>query len=140
MKKVLLIILSFGSFASCNKSTSKLEVNVQNISGNYILKDLRMSATGVPEQDAYSTVKECVADDLYELKPDQSFEYIDTGVVCTPSTLRYEDTWKLEGDQISFYGQTGTITKFDGNTMEVTSTTNDAENVYVTKSTYEKQE
>lgn len=99
-----------------------------------------MSATGVPEQDAYSTVKECATDDLYELRVDQSFEYVDTGVVCTPSPIRYEDSWKLEGDQISFYGQTGTITKFDGNTMEVTSTSTDAENVYVTKSTYQKQE
>ena len=98
-----------------------------------------MSATGVPEQDAYNTVKDCEKDDLYEFRPDSSFARIDTGMVCDPTNEKYDGSWKLDGDQISFYGETGTITKFDGNLMEVTSTTKDEETTYVVKSTFEKQ-
>ena len=141
MKKILLTLLSFGSLlTSCKQTEVKPEITVQNISGNYILKDLRMSATGVPEQDAFSSLPKCEIDDLYELKADNSFEYIDTGVVCNPSSSKYEGNWNLEGDSISFYGQTGAITKFDGNIMEVTTASSDSDNVYVMKSTYARQQ
>ena len=140
MKRTILTLLSFGSlFTSCTKSAAKTPINVSTVSGTYTLTDLRMAATGVPEQDAYNTVQDCEKDDLYEFKSDSSFTHVDSRVVCNPSNGNYEGTWKLEGDQISFYGETGTITKFDGNMMEVTSTTSDSETTYVVKSVYEKQ-
>ena len=97
-----------------------------------------MSAKGVPEQDAFQSIKDCERDNLYELKADSSFKYVDTGVVCDAEAENYEGNWKLEGGQISFYGQTGTISNFDGNTLEVTTTSTNEENTYVVKSTYEK--
>src|SRR5215471_6866579 len=114
MKKFVLRLLLFGSLlTSCNKSTVKAPINVSTISGTYTLTDLRMSATGVPEQDAYNTVQDCEKDDLYEFRTDSSFTRTDAGVVCDSGSEKYEGKWKLEGDQISFYGETGTITKFD---------------------------
>ena len=140
MKRIILTLLSFGSLlTSCTKSAAKAPISVSTISGTYTLTDLRMAATGVPEQDAYNTVQDCEKDDLYEFKSDSSFTRVDTGVVCEPSNGNYEGTWKLDGDQISFYGQTGTITRFDGNIMEVTSTSSDSETTYMVKSVYEKQ-
>src|SRR6476659_7783608 len=67
VKKILLTLLSFGSLlTSCKQTEVKPEITVQNISGNYILKDVRMSATGIPEQDAFSSLPKCEIDDLYE--------------------------------------------------------------------------
>jgi hypothetical protein len=139
MKKILLGVFSLGSLiCSCKKAELRPDTNFKNISGNYALKALRMSAKGVPEQDAFSSIKDCEKDNLYELKADSSFKYVDTGVVCDPAAGNYEGNWKLEGDQISFYGQTGTISNFDGNTLEVTSTSTNEANTFVVKSTYEK--
>jgi hypothetical protein len=139
MRKLLLTVLSSVSLASCQKKEVNPEILFKNISGNYILKALRMSATGIPEQDALPSVKECERDNLYELRTDSSFKYVDTGLVCEPSSANYEGNWMLEGNQISFYGQTGTVSKFDGNTLEVTSTSTNEVNTYVIKSTYEKK-
>jgi len=140
MKKIILTLLSFGSLlTSCSKSADKTPINVSTVSGTYTLKDLRMAATGVPEQDAYNTVKDCEKDDLYQFKSDSSFTHVDNGMVCDSSNGNYEGTWRLDGDTISFYGQTGTITKFDGNTMEITATSSDSVTTYMVKSTFEKQ-
>src|SRR6478672_2135619 len=126
MKKFLLSVFSLVSlFTSCKKTELRPEINFNNISGNYMMTGLRMSSTGVPEQDAFPSVKDCEKDNLYELRADSSFKYVDTGLVCDPSAENYESNWKLEGNQINFYGQTGTISKFDGNILEIISTSTD---------------
>ena len=123
---------------SCEQKVEKVSATSGNIAGTYKLVGLTMSSTTVPEQDAMSFLFDCEKDDVYNFNADSSFQYIDAGLTCEPSG-NFSGNWELNGDVISFYGEVGNITKFDGNILEITTTTTISATTYAKRSTFKKQ-
>ena len=138
MKRVLFLIALTASMTSCNKKVEKVPVNTENIVGTYKLIGLSLKSSTVPEQDAMPSLPECEKDDVYKLNADNSFQYIDAGLACDPNG-NFTGNWELNGNEISFYGEIGNITKFDGVILEIISTSTISGTAYTKKSTYEKQ-
>ncbi len=129
----LLFLLS-----SCKKNKESTPINSENLAGIYTLVSMRMSASGVPEQDALSTIDQCQKDDLYILNVDNSFNYIDAGLTCDPAG-NFDGSWELDGHHISFYGEAGEITRFDGKELEITRSTSNQETTFKVRSTFLRQ-
>ena len=138
MKKVLFLIGLISLMISCKKKVEKITISAENIAGTYHLVGLTMKNSTVPEQDAMPFMDECEKDDLYKLNPNNSFQYVDAGVACNPNG-DFTGNWELNGNEISFYGETGTITKFDGNILEIVTTSTISGNTYTKKTTFKKQ-
>ena len=140
MKKIVpALLLFFLTNASCKKVSEALPVSKENIVGTWQLTAKRMSATGIPEQDAYPNMEECEKDNLYYFNVDYSFAYMDAGATCDMSepVLGF---WELHEKVITFLSQTGSITKFDGTYMEVMTQVTYATTgtVYITKYSFRK--
>ncbi len=125
MKKIApALLLFFFSNTSCKRATENPPVTKENIVGTWQLTAKRMSATGIPEQDAFTTLNECEKDDLYRFNIDDSFSYIDSGVTCETNGTS-TGVWQLNGEVIAFMGQSGKITNFNGSSMHITVTVTD---------------
>jgi hypothetical protein len=141
MKKVLTACTCLLFFIiGCKKDNvnNTIPVKIEDLVGTYTLMAMKVSASGGSEQDEIPLMNECEKDDLYILNPENSFQYVDAGKICEPNG-NYMGTWQLDGNLISFYGETGTITKFDGGILEVTSTSKVSGTTYTRKSTFRKQ-
>ena len=129
----LIFILS-----SCKKTAESPLINSENLAGTYALVSMRMSASGVPEQDATATMNQCEKDDLYVLNADHSFNYVDAGLTCDPAG-NFSGNWELDGNLISFYGEAGEITRFDGNELEIIRSTSNQGITFKVRSTFRRQ-
>jgi len=125
MKRILLFFLLNYFISSCQKATENPPISKENIAGAWLLTGKRMSATGVPEQDAFATMDECEKDNLYYFDVNNSLRYLDSGVTCEMNQP-YLGSWELRDEVIEFMGQAGNITKFDGTYMEITVGITDA--------------
>ena len=137
MKRVLFLIAVTSSMNSCKKKVQNVNISAENIAGTYQLVAYTLKSSTVPEQDAMAFMDECEKDDLYKLNPDNSFQYVDAGIMCDPNG-DFTGNWELNGDVISFYGEVGNITKFDGTILEITTTSTISGDTYTKKSTYKK--
>ena len=138
MKKIFFLIGLTSTMISCEKNDEQISAATEDIAGTYKLVGLTMGSTTVPEQDAMSSLFDCEKDDLYKLNADSSFQYIDAGVACEPNG-NFTGNWELNGNVISFYGESGNITKFDGTILEVTTSSTISGTTYTKRSTYKKQ-
>ena len=120
MRKIMpVLLLLLFLITSCKRTIEAPPITKENISGTWQLTAKRMSATGVPEQDAFLTMAECEKDDLYIFRPDHVFIYQDTGAMCEFNGSSYT-LWEINEKVITFMGQTGCVTNFHGSSMEVT--------------------
>ena len=141
MKKLL-----FGLFAltllatACKKEKDEVLLTKENIAGTYKLMSIKVSLNGSPEMDADDR-QICEKDDLYKLNADNSFNYVDAGVVCDPAG-DLSATWQLNDKQLvseTYPDLNGTITSFDGTNLEVTFNGVEGDMTYTIKSTFQKQ-
>ena len=138
MKKLVLGLLSLTLLVTaCKKSKDAPAINKENISGTYKLTEIMVSMNGSAYQSADFRA-ECAKDDLYKLNADNSFNYVDAGIVCNPAG-DLTGTWALDGTVLSSNNINGTISKFDGSSMEVTVTSTDQGTTSTWKSTFVKQ-
>ena len=140
MKKLVLGLLSLTLIATaCKKSKDSTPITKETITGTYKMTAAKLTVSGVPgSHDAFADMSDCQKDDLYKLNADYTFDYVDAGTICNPAG-DFSDVWSLSGNQLTLYGTTGTITKFDGSILEVTVTTTDQGTTYTSTTTFQKQ-
>jgi len=140
MKKILLGLFSLSLLSiSCKKSKdapAQQPVTIENIAGTYKLTSATVGSSPSDTYDIYANMSACNKDNLYILHSDNTFHYKDAGTQCDP-VGDYDDVWTLEGNDIRFGEEMGTITKFDGTNMEITANTPTPGQVY--KANYRKQ-
>ncbi len=141
MKKLLFGLLSLTLLATaCKKDKNDVPVTKENIAGTYKLMSIKATLNGSPELDADDR-EVCEKDDLYTLNVDNSFSYTDAGSVCDPAG-DFTATYALNGSEISsedYADLNGTITKFDGSTLEITVSGTEGDMTYKIRSTFQKQ-
>jgi hypothetical protein len=108
---------------SCSKDSSNSNTPPNTISfvGSYKLTGLSVTVPPFPAQSIIDSLAACQKDDIYRLNADSSFNYVDTGIVCNPPDS-YNSTWSVYGtNSIRIDTVQGTIQKFDGTTLIVSS-------------------
>ena len=122
LKPVLLIFFATLLFTACKKEKTSTEITKENISGTYTLKALTATSalTGTQTVNLYNMMLPCEKDDQINLKTDFTVIYTDAGTKCEEPG---DDTgtWNLAGNIITLDGEAGTIEKFDGTTLIITS-------------------
>lgn len=139
-----LVVLTLAGLLTggCKKETNEPQVvtySVADLAGSYMLTSIKYRAHDTPEEDITDTYfTTCELDNVYELKTDMTFSYVDAGTVCDPEGS-YNNTWQLDGALLSFDFYNMTIQKFDGKNLEgiLTETQNGHTHTYTY--TFEKQ-
>ena len=141
MKKLLFGLLALTLLATaCKKDKDAPAITKENIAGTYKLMSIKATLNGSPEMDADDR-DDCEKDDLYKINADNSFNYVDAGSVCDPAGS-FDATYVLNGSEISseqFADLNGTISKFDGSTLEITLSGTEGDMTYKIRSTFQKQ-
>jgi hypothetical protein len=141
MKKLFFGLFSLTLLATAckkDKDAPAVEPTKENLAGTYKVTAIAITVAGVPgSYDGYNDLEACEKDDQYKLNLDNSFEYIDAGTACDPNG-GYTGEWSLSDHEVTFGDVSGTITKFDGTTVEVTATTTEQEVTMTIKSTFKK--
>jgi len=134
MKRKLLLAMVITAAAmgiACQKSVSDFaggtgpgSITVSNLVGTYTLKSITLTYLGMT-YNVYDSLRACEKDDYYKFNADMTVNYVDAGTVCVPPGDD-NDTWVLRNDSL-FIGSTtdgAKISKFDGTTLQLTSTPN----------------
>jgi hypothetical protein len=124
MRKIILSSIAVAItflLPACKKTgTTSSAKTVQNLSGSYKLSSLIWSSGGI-SANVYDSLPACEKDNIIQLNSNLTANFIDTGVVCTPS-LSAQGTWSLssKADSIYFDGQGAFIKSWDGKTLVYT--------------------
>lgn len=120
MGKAIVLLLMFAVVSSsCEKDRSEdCSINVSNLSKTYKLAALKYKLTTTsPEQDFLPMIDDCEKDDNIRLNSNGTYDNIDVGVTCTPSSDD-QGTWSLNGNIITSDGMVnGNIESFDCNRL-----------------------
>jgi hypothetical protein len=126
MKKVFLALATLGLFFSCKKKETEPETvtpTKENLAGSYKTQKITAMYTGTSfEVDVTNSVlpDSCQRDDITKVNIDNTVNYIDAGIVCTPSNTR-NSTWNLTSSTtFDLDGKSYTIRKWDGINLEAT--------------------
>jgi hypothetical protein len=133
MKKMLLAFVAAGMllFSSCSKdddeddNTPPPSLTKESLAGNYKLTGLKVKLGSAPEIDYLGQFPACEVDDIYNLKTDFTYAYIDAGTKCNPPG---DDTgvWGLPGNnKITLDGQELNVDKWDGKELHATGSGTD---------------
>ncbi|MEQ1678665.1 MAG: lipocalin family protein [Chitinophagaceae bacterium] len=117
----IFVILCIGS--SCKKEKdATCSPTVAAIAGTYKLAGLKYQQTlHSPEQDFLALKDDCEKDDLINLQAAGTWNYIDAGMVCSPSGTD-AGTWSISGSTVISDGiVSGTIQSFDCHSLVVYS-------------------
>ena len=117
-----LALLATISFSSCSKNKDILTVNKDNLAGTYVISSITAKENSNAEEvvtEAYFD-EPCEIDDEYVLKANGSFDRLDAGTACTPSSSSTGDTWALENNKtIAFDQYYGDVVKLTTTEMTV---------------------
>ncbi len=139
MKKVILGLFALTLIAtSCKKGKDAPAITKENLAGSYKLTALSAKFGSLPEADVFAEMEACEQDDIYKFNLDNSFDILDAGTACDPTT-EYSSDWALSGTQITIDGEVATVTNWDGTTLEVTGSYTDMGTTTTVKATYKKQ-
>jgi hypothetical protein len=119
VKGMILLLMLVVVSSSCKKDRSEdCTISVSKLSGTYKLVALKYKVNaGAPEQDYLIFIDGCERDDHIRLNTNGTYDNIDIGVTCTPSS-NDQGTWGLNGNIITSDGLVaGTIENFDCNTL-----------------------
>ena len=115
---VLLIV-----FYSCKKSNDAPSNarTVQNISGSYNYAGLSYTSGSVTINE-FDSLNICEKDNILKFNTNLTYNFIDTGVVCTPPEGG-SGTWNLsaKGDSLYLDSDPAFIKSWDGKTLVVTA-------------------
>jgi hypothetical protein len=125
MKKITLGFCSLLLFAiSCKKNDDgSVAVTKENLAGSYKIASITAKFSGLPETDVTDDFLDpCEKDDVSTLKTDGTYVKVDAGVQCNPPADD-QGTWSLSGTNTFILdGESFTISKFDGKTLQITGT------------------
>ena len=132
MKKVLFALSAVVLLASCSKdddnSNQPITPTEANLQGNYKLQSLTVNG-----QDVMAFMDACEKDDVFSLKANDMFDYVDAGTVCSPAG-DYSSTWNLiSSTQIDIDGEVGTIKSWNGSVLVVEDNTSGMNSVITLK-------
>jgi hypothetical protein len=124
MKKILLSISAIVLLVTACKKDDEdtVAVTKENIAGAYKLGSLKLKIGSAPEQDITSQVDDCAKDDIQTFLVNETYNYTDAGVQCSPAG---DDTgtWNLPSTTTMVIdGESYTINKFDGKVLEISTT------------------
>jgi hypothetical protein len=109
---------------SCKKSNDAPSNTrtVQNFSGYYNYTGLSYTQGSVTIS-AFDSLDACEKDNLLQFKTDLTYNFIDTGLVCSPSESG-SGTWNLsaKGDSLILDSDPAFIKSWDGKTLVVVAT------------------
>jgi hypothetical protein len=105
---------------SCSKKTDTPSANartVQNFTGSYNLTALLASALG-QTVNLYDSLPPCEKDNVIKLSANMTAQFIDSGVMCVPSSDS-SGTWSLSQNTDTLYvsGTPSFIQSWDGKTL-----------------------
>ncbi len=128
------LLVSFLFLSACQKEGSGDAAvdysipTVANLAGSYKIAKLAVINFGA-ETDITGFSPACFRDDVYKLNSNMSYEVVDAGEKCNPPG-NVAGTWSLSNNTtITLDGNSGTIRKYDGKTLEITGTFNGASGV-----------
>jgi hypothetical protein len=119
VKLMMLLLMVITVSSSCKKDKSEnCTVSVGNLSQTYKLAAFTYKAHATAsEQDYLAMIDACERDDNIRLNSNGTYDNIDVGVTCTPST-NDQGTWSLNGNIITSDGLvSGNIESFDCNRL-----------------------
>ena len=118
MKK-LLPVLCFLLLLACDKDDddAPCTTNAASIAGSYKIIATTYRETPTSDiEDIYLTYDECEKDDVITFKTDNTYNFLDKGVLCTPQ--RNENgTWSYMGSSMTLNGGPITLVSFNCKTM-----------------------
>ncbi len=125
MKRTSLFLgILFLAFASCkkDKNDSSCTLSTASIAGNYKVTAVTYKASASsPEVDFFDQYAEdCEKDDILTLNTNNTFNYTDAGVTCSPDGS-YNGNWSLNGNTVTVDGESGTVENFTCNSFLVTA-------------------
>jgi hypothetical protein len=125
MKITCLAIISLSLFISCKKKAEGLALTPtkENLAGSYKTQKITASysSTGFEADITNSVLPDsCERDDITQVNTDNTVNYIDAGIVCSPSNTR-SSTWNLtSATTFDLDGESYSIRKWDGVNLEAT--------------------
>jgi len=124
MKTIYSLFTFLVILSSCKKGepSQNCSPSITTLSGTYKIVSLKYkAAASAQEIDYLSFLDDCEKDDQVKLNSNKTYNNIDAGVSCNPSTNN-EGTWNLVGNKIESDGQIqGEIQSFDCSTLVVFS-------------------
>jgi len=124
MKKIILGLFSMSLFATaCKKNKDAPAITEENIAGTYKITASIRITPGSGTEDLLANAPGCFKDDIYIFGVDESLQHKDVGTVCDPAGDQ-NGSWTLYDDgtdkRVESTYVSGMVTKFDGNTLELT--------------------
>jgi hypothetical protein len=124
MRNICLALFSAGLFFSCSKKESENIIPTkENLAGSYKTQKVTAMYSGTSfEINVTNSVlpDSCDRDDVLKINTDNTVNFIDAGIVCTPPNDR-SSTWNLTSNTtFDLDGYSYTIRKWDGVNMEAT--------------------
>lgn len=122
MKKVVLSLSVMALLeTACKKDVDTPEAitpTKENLTGSYLLSKITAQTANAPEYPVTNYMDSCQRDDIFKLNADYTYQVVDAGMQCGGN---YSDTWSLvNASTIVLEGDTYTIRRFDGKTLELT--------------------
>ncbi len=121
MKKLVLSLSALVVLATaCKKDEDEpIAITKENIAGAYKLGTIKYKIGSSPEIDITNQVDACEKDDIQTFLVNNTYNYTDAGTQCSPNG---DDSgvWSLSSTtSMIIDGETFTITKFDGQVLEL---------------------
>lgn len=114
MKQLFFLFFAVTVLLACTKSkddNNNTAITKENLAGSY-----RITSVKVNSIEVISQLEACQQDDILKLNVDNTAEFIDAGVKCSPPTDG-TGTWDVSGNTLTLQGETLTIKSFDGSTL-----------------------
>jgi hypothetical protein len=124
MRKICLVLFTLNMLLSCSKKEADSIIPTkENLAGSYKTQKITAMYSGTGfEINITNTIlpDSCDRDDILKINTDNTVNYIDAGMVCTPPNDR-SSTWNLTSNStFDLDSDSYTIRKWDGVNMEAT--------------------
>ncbi|WP_153795737.1 lipocalin family protein [Foetidibacter luteolus] len=119
MKKLYILLTITAACAACNKDSDKPSnaITKENLVGSYKITSVKLTLF-TPPLEVIDSLPACQRDDVYQLKPDDTYTLTDAGVQCSPVTTS-SGTWSLSGNTFNLDGEDLAIESFNGTNLVV---------------------
>jgi hypothetical protein len=109
---------------SCKKSSSSCSISSSAIVGTWKLTTINYkrypNSTSINVYNTSGGYEACQLDDVYRFLANDTYDYIDSGIVCSPNGSYTGGTWSLSGNAFTWDGYPDKVTSFDCNSMSIT--------------------
>ena len=124
MKKILLLLALSASFAACKKSGGSCSLSAAAMVGDWKLTAINYKATPTSAEvnifNDDSWYNACDRDNIFRFRADNTYSFVDTGIVCSGGGDGYDDgAWQLIGNAILWDGYQDTVSSFSCNSMTI---------------------